>query len=138
MQARAGASRNSCLRVKRRVAMTVAARLRFSTAYVEVAPEDRLALSVYMAPATFFGTTRVPPATRDRVLIGVLGGAAGAVGGIPGLVVGGLLGMFGSEELETDVEVPCFNPIISARHEWTGQQLLDFGQLSSIFRAWWA
>jgi hypothetical protein len=97
----------------------------FTTGYVQVDPTDRLVVSIYMAPATFFGSTRIGPDERDRLLVSIFTGAAGLIGGPVGGVVGALVGFFGPDLLSSDVEVPCFNPIISARHEWTGQQLLD-------------
>ena len=109
---------------------------RFALPPVSLELGQILELSIVLAPEVWFKTVNVPASDWDKFLGTAFMTALGLGGfGIWGAAAGLVLGFLGLSSSDEDVQVPCYNVAIAARHVWTGaevaslagQGLLQFG-----------
>lgn len=93
----------------------------FSVGPVAVGPGQTLEVLVIMLPRVWLETVSVSPEALDRIGYGVMGAAIGWVGGPAGALGGFLIGLFAPQS--HNVDVPCFNSVIMARHVFTAADL---------------
>jgi hypothetical protein len=93
----------------------------FSVGSVAVGPGQTLEVLVIMLPRVWMETISVPVDDLDRLVYGFMGAAIGWGGGPAGAVAGLIYGLFAPDDQE--VEVPCFNSVIMARHVFTAADL---------------
>lgn len=97
---------------------------RFQLSSVWMEPGQVLEVLVVMLPKVWFHTHKVSKSEADRAALSVFSGlvAASGFGVIGGLVVSVISWLTGSSDDE--VEVPCFQSIITARHVFSFDDLL--------------
>lgn len=96
----------------------------YELAGVAVGPGQVLEVLVIMLPKVWLETKKVKPSDLDTASLSIFTGLIGAsgFGVIGGIVTGVVTALFGGGS-EQEVDAPCFNSIIMARHRFTSDDL---------------
>lgn len=101
-------------------------RPKFTLFPVQLEPDHTLVLTIWFGRRIWFNHGPVPIDPADRLALS--GFSAALIAGMSGEVATALLvALFGAATSSVgDVAIPCYNPIIAARHQWSGEELYTF------------